>query len=113
MPGPLPLPACHEEEAQRAYQQQPNTPHDINMNQDHSPPPPNPEHMQIDPETLLPKLPSPSELRPFPTTLAIEVCRTSRGVLPPPSHAQTLTAPVASHCATVQGPYGARPQCVC
>jgi len=29
--------------------------------------------LQVDPETLLPKLPSPDELRPYPTTQAISV----------------------------------------
>ena len=29
--------------------------------------------LQIDPDTLLPKLPDPKELRPFPTTMAIQV----------------------------------------
>ena len=28
--------------------------------------------MNVDPETLIPKLPKPQELRPFPTTLAVE-----------------------------------------
>ncbi len=29
--------------------------------------------LNVDPEALLPKLPDPKELRPFPTTLAIQV----------------------------------------
>ena len=30
------------------------------------------QQLQIDPDSLLPQLPKPAELRPFPTTLAIE-----------------------------------------
>jgi ribosome biogenesis protein ERB1 len=29
--------------------------------------------LQVDPDTLLPKLPDPKDLRPFPTTIAVQV----------------------------------------
>lgn len=37
--------------------------------------------LQVDPETLLPKLPSPEELRPYPTTEAVEVSSRARASL--------------------------------
>ncbi len=48
--------------------------------------------LQVDPDTLLPKLPDPKELRPFPTTVAVQV------LTPPVLHVVTRLLPLDARC---------------